>query len=165
VDDLLGAVISERLARLGNGVTLRAMDNLMINEDVTIPGHELSWTAITSGGPGGQNVNKVATKVQLRWELSSSPLLPIWARERLLALAGRKVDQAGNLLIACSTTRSQDRNLELARERLAELVRAALDRPKHRRPTRPTRASQRRRVEGKRRLSQKKAERRSGHHD
>jgi ribosome-associated protein len=136
------------------------MDDLMITDSVTIPGHELTWTAVASGGPGGQNVNKVATKVQLRWELSNSTVLPDWARERLLGLAGRKVDQAGNLLISSSTTRSQDRNLELARERLAGLVREALDRPKHRRPTRPSRAAKRRRVETKRRLSQKKAERR-----
>ncbi len=141
------------------------MEDLLVNDDVTIPGHELSWTAIQSGGPGGQNVNKVATKVQLRWELASSTVLPGWARERLVSLAGRKVDQAGNLLISSSTTRSQDRNLELARERLAALVREALDRPKHRRPTRPTRASQRRRVETKRRLSQKKADRRKVSHD
>jgi ribosome-associated protein len=135
------------------------MEDLNINESITIPGHELSWTAVASGGPGGQNVNKVATKVQLRWELAGSTALPDWARERLIALAGRKVDQAGNLLIASSTTRSQERNLELALERLAELVRAALDRPKRRRPTRPSRASQRHRVETKRRVSQKKAAR------
>jgi len=135
------------------------MEDLIINEDITIPGHELSWTAVTSGGPGGQNVNKVATKVQLRWELAASTVLPDWARERLVTLAGRKVDQSGNLLIASSSTRSQDRNLELALERLADLVRAALDRPKHRRPTRPSRAAVRHRVETKRRVSQKKAAR------
>lgn len=135
------------------------MEDLIINDDITIPGSELSWTAVTSGGPGGQNVNKVATKVQLRWELAGSQALPDWARERLVALAGRKIDQAGNLLISSSTTRSQDRNLELARERLAELVRAALERPRVRRPTRPSRAARARRVETKRRISQKKASR------
>lgn len=135
------------------------MEDLIINDDITIPGSELSWTAVTSGGPGGQNVNKVATKVQLRWELADSQALPDWARERLVALAGRKIDQAGNLLISSSTTRSQDRNLELARERLAELVRAALERPRERRPTRPSRAARARRVETKRRISQKKASR------
>ena len=135
----------------------------MINEHVTIPGHELSWTAVASGGPGGQNVNKVATKVQLRWALSRSSVLPTWARERLVARVGRKVDQAGDLLLSSSTTRSQERNLELARERLAALVRDALDRPVQRRATRPTRASQRRRVETKRRLGQKKADRRVSH--
>jgi ribosome-associated protein len=141
------------------------MEDLKITEAITIPGHELSWTAVTSGGPGGQNVNKVATKVQLRWELSTSTALPDWARERLIGLAGRKVDQAGNLLISSSTTRSQDRNLELALERLAELVRAALDRPKRRRKTRPSAAAQRRRVENKRLVSQKKAARKRVDHD
>ena len=135
------------------------MEDLNINEHITIPGHELSWTAVTSGGPGGQNVNKVATKVQLRWELAASAVLPDWARERLVTLAGRKLDQAGNLLISSSSTRSQDRNLELALERLADLVRSALERPKHRRATRPSRAAVRHRVETKRRVSQKKAAR------
>jgi ribosome-associated protein len=142
-------------------VDCRAMDDLKIHETMAIPGHELSWTAVASGGPGGQNVNKVATKVQLRWALSRSTILPAWARERLLELAGRKVDQAGDLLLSSSTTRSQERNLEIARERLAALVREALDRPKHRRPTRPSRAAKRRRLEGKRRIGQKKADRRA----
>ncbi|MFO7566772.1 MAG: alternative ribosome rescue aminoacyl-tRNA hydrolase ArfB [Enhygromyxa sp.] len=135
------------------------MEDLIIDENVTIPAHELAWTAVTSGGPGGQNVNKVATKVQLRWQLAESSALPEWARDRLIALAGRKIDLAGNLLISSSSTRSQERNLELARERLAALIREALDRPKRRRPTRPSRAAQRRRVETKRRVSQKKASR------
>ncbi|HLT38345.1 MAG TPA: alternative ribosome rescue aminoacyl-tRNA hydrolase ArfB [Enhygromyxa sp.] len=141
------------------------MDDLIIDENLTIPGHELSWTAVTSGGPGGQNVNKVATKVQLRWQLAESTALPDWARERLITLAGRKIDQAGNLLISSSTTRSQERNLELARERLAGLIREALARPKHRRPTRPSRAAKRRRIEDKRRLSDKKVGRRRPDHE
>ena len=141
------------------------MEDLIINENVTIPGEQLSWTAVTSGGPGGQNVNKVATKVQLRWQLSESSALPDWARERLVALAGRKIDQAGNLLIPSSTTRSQERNLELARERLAALIREALDRPKRRRPTRPSQAAKRRRVETKRRVSEKKIGRKRPEHD
>ncbi len=141
------------------------MDDLVVNERVTIPGAELSWTAVQSGGPGGQNVNKVATKVQLRWALADSTALPDWARERLTGLAGRKIDQAGNLLLSSSSTRSQERNLELARERLAALVREALDRPKPRRPTRPSRAAKRRRMDAKRRLGQKKAERRRPDHE
>lgn len=136
------------------------MDDLHVNEDLTIPARELSWTAVASGGPGGQNVNKVATKVQLRWHLSHSQVLPEWARERLIALAGRKLDADGNLLISSSTTRSQERNLELARERLAALVSRALERPKPRRPTRPSQAAKRRRLDDKRRVAQKKASRR-----
>lgn len=136
------------------------MDDLHVNEDLTIPARELSWTAVASGGPGGQNVNKVATKVQLRWDLSHSQVLPEWARERLIALAGRKLDADGNLLISSSTTRSQERNLELARERLAALVLRALERPKPRRPTRPSQAAKRRRLDDKRRVAQKKSSRR-----
>lgn len=136
------------------------MDDLVVTEGVTIPARELSWTAVASGGPGGQNVNKVATKVQLRWQLADSSALPAWASSRLRAMAGRRLDSEGALLITSSTTRSQDRNLELARERLAELVREALARPKTRRPTKPSRAAKRRRVEAKRRNSQKKAGRR-----
>ncbi|PRP91077.1 Peptidyl-tRNA hydrolase ArfB [Enhygromyxa salina] len=138
------------------------MEDLVVNQDLTIPARELSWTAVASGGPGGQNVNKVATKVQLRWDLPSSAALPEWARLRLLSLAGRRVDADGCVMITSASTRSQDRNLELARERLADLVREALARPKRRRPTRPSRAAKRRRLEDKRRLSQKKAGRRGG---
>lgn len=141
------------------------MEDLTVTQSLAIPGRELSWTAVASGGPGGQNVNKVATKVQLRWELASSTVLPDWARERLVSLAGRKIDSEGNLQISSSSTRSQDRNLELALERLAGLIREALNPPKRRRPTRPSRAAKRRRLEGKRRISQKKAGRRRTDHD
>ncbi|PRQ05637.1 alternative ribosome rescue aminoacyl-tRNA hydrolase ArfB [Enhygromyxa salina] len=141
------------------------MEDLTVTRNVTIPARELSWTAVASGGPGGQNVNKVATKVLLRWGLASSSVLPEWARERLTSLAGRRLDSDGNLLISASSARSQDRNLELARERLAGLVRTALDRPKARRPTRPSKAAKRRRLDDKRRVSQKKAGRRVGGDD
>jgi len=141
------------------------MEDLTVTPAVTIPARELSWTAVASGGPGGQNVNKVATKVQLRWDLANSTALPDWARQRLISLAGRKIDQDGGLQISSSSTRSQDRNLELALARLADLIREALTRPKLRRPTRPSRAAKRRRLEGKRRISQKKADRRSTNHD
>jgi ribosome-associated protein len=141
------------------------MEDLAVSEDLTIPARELSWVAVASGGPGGQNVNKVATKVQLRWDLARSSVLPEWARLRLVALAGRKIDADGCVLISCSTTRSQERNLELARERLAALVRDALDRPKLRRPTRPSQGAKRRRLEDKRRTSQKKSSRRTAGDD
>ncbi|EDM74757.1 hypothetical protein PPSIR1_15600 [Plesiocystis pacifica SIR-1] len=138
------------------------MEDLLVTAAVVIPARELSWTAVASGGPGGQHVNKVATKVQLRWTLANSESLPEWARARLVAAAGRFIDRDGNLLISCASTRSQDRNRELARERLADMVRAALDRPKRRRPTKPSRAAKRRRLDDKRRQSQKKQGRRTG---
>ena len=141
------------------------MEDLAVSDDLTIPARELSWVAVASGGPGGQNVNKVATKVQLRWDLANSNVLPEWARLRLVAIAGRKIDADGCVLISSSTTRSQDRNLELARERLAALIRESLDRPKHRRPTRPSQGAKRRRLEDKRRLSQKKSSRRAAGDD
>ena len=141
------------------------MDDLTVMEGVTIPARELAWTAVASGGPGGQNVNKVATKVQLRWTLADSSVLPAWAMERLRALAGRRIDADDVLMISSSSTRSQDRNLELARERLAALVREALARPKQRRPTKPSRAAKRKRVDTKRRQGQKKAARRVNYDD
>jgi ribosome-associated protein len=141
------------------------MEDLAVSDDLTIPARELSWAAVASGGPGGQNVNKVATKVQLRWDLAHSSVLPEWARLRLIAIAGRKVDAEGCVLISSSTTRSQERNLELARERLAALVREALERPKLRRPTRPSLGAKRRRLEDKRRVSQKKSSRRAASDD
>jgi ribosome-associated protein len=137
------------------------MDDLHINHAITIPARELAFTAVASGGPGGQNVNKVATKVLLRWDLAHSDALPEWARARVLALAGtRRLDGEGGVQIVCSTTRSQDRNLELARERLAALVLDALDRPRPRRATQPTRAAKARRIAAKRRQGEKKQSRR-----
>jgi ribosome-associated protein len=137
------------------------MEDLTITDTITIPARELAFTAVASGGPGGQNVNKVATKVLLRWDLAHSDALPEWARARVLALAGaRRLDGEGCVQIVCSTTRSQDRNLELARERLVALVLAALDRPRTRRATQPSRASRARRVDAKRRQGEKKQARR-----
>ncbi|MFV8755673.1 alternative ribosome rescue aminoacyl-tRNA hydrolase ArfB [Nannocystaceae bacterium ST9] len=140
------------------------MEDLTITETLTIPARELGFTAVASGGPGGQNVNKVATKVLLRWDLPHSEALPEWARDRVRALAGaRRLDGEGCILISCSTTRSQDRNLELARERLAALIRDALARPRTRRATRPSRAAKARRVDAKRRQGEKKQGRRPDH--
>ena len=136
------------------------MEDLAITQDLCIPARELSWTAVRSGGPGGQNVNKVATKVWLRWDLASSSALPEWARQRLLSLAARRIDGHGSLLISSGSTRSQDRNLELARERLAGLIREALVRPKARRPTRPSKAVHQHRLDAKRHTAKKKAARR-----
>lgn len=136
-------------------------DDLQVNDRLTVPGSELDWTAVRSGGPGGQNVNKVATKVVLRFD-PRSPSLSAAVSERLQRLAAARLDAGGRIAIHCDTTRSQSKNLALARERLVELIRAALVVPKRRRATRPSKAVQRARLEGKRQTSEKKRQRRAG---
>lgn len=135
--------------------------DLPVTHSLKIPAAELSFTAVASGGPGGQNVNKVATKVELRFDVARSRALPERVKQRLLALAGSRVDAEGCLVIVDQETRSQARNLELARQRQAGLVRAALVPPKPRRATRPSGAAKRRRLESKRLQAQKKQARRS----
>ena len=132
------------------------MDALRINERLTLVAAEFSWTAVRASGPGGQNVNKVASKVELRFDLANSQALHPAVKARLrLSCAGR-LDAEGRVRIVSQATRDQAKNLDDAREKLAELIRAALVIPKLRRATRPTRASKRRRVDEKRKQSSKK---------
>ena len=134
--------------------------DLVISPQVTLPASELSWTAVRASGPGGQNVNKVSSKVELRFALAATTALPPAAKQRLLQLASSRLDADGHLVVTAQESRSQLTNLRRARERLAELVRAALVPPVPRVASRPTRASQRRRVAAKRRVSLKKQARR-----
>jgi len=130
---------------------------LEVTPGVTIPDSDLSVSFVRASGPGGQNVNKVASAVQLRFELASTSALPDRVKARLRALAGRRVTDDGALLIIARNHRTQEQNRREALERLAELIRKALVEPKVRKPTRPTRASKERRLASKVRTQRTKA--------
>jgi ribosome-associated protein len=129
---------------------LEVTPNLVIDES------ELDERFVRASGPGGQNVNKVATAVELRFDVANSPKLPPDVRERLRALAGSRMTSDGVLLIDARRHRTQAQNREDARMRLTELLRQALVRPKRRRKTRPTKSSVEKRVESKKRRAQTK---------
>jgi ribosome-associated protein len=125
------------------------MPPLEITPAITIPDSDLSQSFVRASGPGGQNVNKVASAVQLRYDLIGSSALDERVKLRLRALAGRRVTEDGALLIIARNHRTQEQNRREAHERLAELIRQALIEPKKRRATKPTRASKERRLESK----------------
>lgn len=122
---------------------------LHITETLALHDWELLESFMRSSGPGGQNVNKVSTAVELRFEAARSPSLPDPVKARLKRLAGRRWTTEGAIVIQVEDTRSQARNREIARERLVELIRAALVAPRRRIATKPTWGSQMRRIEGK----------------
>jgi ribosome-associated protein len=132
-----------------------------INRRIAIDERELDFDFIRSSGPGGQNVNKVSTAVRLRFDVLGSASLPAEVRARLVRLAGKRLGEDGVLAIHARNHRTQDANRREAIERLVELVQRACEQPRPRRPTRPTAASRKRRLEAKRRRGETKHGRRS----
>jgi ribosome-associated protein len=122
-----------------------------VNDHIRIPDDELQWSFARAGGPGGQNVNKVSSKALLRWDLANSPSLPEDVKVRLRAHERRRVTREGELVLTSQRYRDQERNRQDCLEKLRELILEALQRPKPRKATRPTRGSQRVRLANKRR--------------
>jgi ribosome-associated protein len=134
---------------------------LKITDEISIDERELDERFVRASGPGGQNVNKVSTAVELRFDVGRSASLPEGVRVRLSRLAGRRLSDEGILVIRADRFRTQERNREDARERLAELIRQAAVVPKRRVPTKPSRAAKERRRQEKAQRSRVKRLRRS----
>jgi ribosome-associated protein len=125
------------------------MAHIPITDSIAIDEDELSESFVLASGPGGQNVNKVSSAVQLRFDVAHSPSLPEAVRARLIPLCGRRLTKDGVLIIVARAHRTQERNRADAREKLVELIARAATPPTPRRATKPTKASKRRRLESK----------------
>jgi ribosome-associated protein len=132
---------------------------MRITPTISIPDSEISLAFVRSSGPGGQNVNKLSSAVELRFDARNSPSLPPDVRQRLLALAGSRATSEGVIVLDARRHRTQPRNRADAMERLADLIRRAAVRPRRRKPTRPTPGSRQRRLESKKRHGETKKSR------
>jgi ribosome-associated protein len=135
---------------------------LIVNAAITIPGNEFGVSYARSGGPGGQNVNKVNSKAVLRWNVANSPSLPIGVRQRFLQHFGSRLTGEGQLVIASDEHRDQPRNLTACYDRLRAMILSVATPPRRRIKTRPSRGAVERRLESKQRQSEKKQQRRGG---
>jgi ribosome-associated protein len=133
---------------------------LTINSHISIPADELQFTFARSSGPGGQNVNKVASKATLRWDVRGTPSLPEDVKQRFLTTYQSRVTTLGEILIVSQESRDQPRNIEICREKLRQMILAVVRAPKKRRATKPTKGSQTRRLNEKKSRSQVKEGRR-----
>ena len=129
---------------------------LFVSPALTVPANELHFTSVRASGPGGQNVNKVSSKVELRFDFERSKVLGDELKARLRVLASGRLDAQGQILIVSQLTRDRQRNLEDARQKLVDLLVAAGRRPKRRRPTKPSRGATETRLREKRRHSDRK---------
>ena len=129
---------------------------LEVNHRISIPLKEFAFTFARSSGPGGQNVNKVNSKVTLHWDVTNSPSLPEDVRARFLAQYPRRINKEGFLVIGSERFRDQSRNVTDCTNKLRDLILVVATPPKKRRPTKPTKGSKERRLAGKRETSQKK---------
>ena len=134
---------------------------LQVNDRISIPDEEFLWSFVRSSGPGGQNVNKVASKAVLRWDVANSPSVPEPVKARLRTLQRRRITAEGELVLSSQRYRDQERNRQDCLEKLREMVLQAATVPKPRRPTKPTRGSREARLRQKRRRSATKSVRRA----